>query len=373
LVIDCGAAGREVRRIGFKQIRWLPCQNSPADADPWLCEINGHPVFLQGFNWTPIRAFYADLKPEDYRSRLESYRQMGCNILRIWGGAFLEPDYFYDMCDEMGLLVWQEFPMSSSGISNTPPCDEAAITEMRRIAEYYFTRVSPHVSLLAWSGGNELQRGENGSEDGCGYPCNIDEPILGMLFAICSLRDPHRRFMATSASGPFEFGDPKRYGKGELWEVHGPWKCEGSLKDQWFDHWDRDDSLFRAEFGCPGASGVEEIEKYAGAQKYFPCSTDVAWWRYPLAWWSEQNIFEQEFGRSPQSVAEYVTWSQERQAKALAYAVSAMKARFPRCGGAIIWMGHDSFPCSANTSVIDFEGKLKPAATALADVFHDKR
>ena len=62
-------------------------------------------------------------------------------------------------------------------------------------------------------------------------------------------------------------------------------------------------------------------------------------------------------------------WSQERQAQALTIVASNLKNKFPRCGGVIFWMGHDCFPCTANTSVIDFEGRYKPAALALAKIF----
>ena len=368
--IDAGDAGHELRSVGFKQIRWLPCRGSAPDAEPWLCEINGRATFLQGFNWTPLRAYYADCTRAHYELRLRHYREMGCNILRIWGGAFLEPDYFYDLCDEYGLLVWQEFPMSSSGLSNVPPHDEESIAEMRRIADAYLTILPRHVSLLAWSGGNELQRGPEGADEGCGFPCDIDEPILAMLAAVTKQRDPSRRFMATSASGPREFGDPALYGNGELWDVHGPWKCEGTLEEAWYPVWENDDSLFRSEFGCPGASGADLIRRYAGKEAYFPCSAETPLWNYPLPWWAEEYLFVQEHGRASATLEEYVTWSQERQSRALSYAMNAMKSRFPSIGGAIVWMGHDSFPCTANTSVIDFEGNLKPAAQALSEIFH---
>ncbi|MCL6101336.1 MAG: hypothetical protein M1292_02430, partial [Bacteroidetes bacterium] len=69
------------------------------------------------------------------------------------------------------------------------------------------------------------------------------------------------------------------------------------------------------------------------------------------------------------SLNAYVTWSQERQAKGLAIALKACKKRFPACGGFIIWMGHDSFPCTANTSIIDFDGNPKPAAYELSKIW----
>ena len=358
--------------VGFKQVRWLPCEGAAPGADPWICEVNGNALFLQGVNWTPIRAFYADIPQSEYRKRLELYRDMGCNLLRVWGGASLEPDFFYAMCDELGLMVWQEFPMSSSGVENVPPSDPEAMREMEQIASHYLKKLPRHVSLLAWSGGNELQRNEAGEAEGCGLPCTTAEPMLAMLEKLVERGDPGRRFMATSASGPFEFGDEAHYGRGELWDVHGPWKWDGALENGWFAHWDGDDSLFRSEFGCPGASPAELIRRHAGEEPVFPCSSDTPWWRYPLDWWSEHEVFEKVNGRPPAALEEYVQWSQARQAEALSYAVKSMKSRFPRCGGAILWMGHDSFPCAANTSLIDFDGNPKPAVAALRELFHAK-
>jgi beta-mannosidase len=73
--------------------------------------------------------------------------------------------------------------------------------------------------------------------------------------------------------------------------------------------------------------------------------------------------------REPESLEEFVQWSQERQRRALEIAVSTTKAKFPRCGGILLWMGHDCFPCTANTAVIDFDGQPKPAALSVGEIF----
>jgi beta-mannosidase len=80
-----------------------------------------------------------------------------------------------------------------------------------------------------------------------------------------------------------------------------------------------------------------------------------------------------EKGREPETLEEYVEWSQARQAKALSIAVGALKSRFPGCGGSLIWMGHDCFPCTANTAIIDFDGEPKPAAIALSKVWRGSK
>jgi beta-mannosidase len=113
------------------------------------------------------------------------------------------------------------------------------------------------------------------------------------------------------------------------------------------------------------------LEAYAAPDATVRPAPDAPRFRRPFDawWWAEWAAFEAEAGREPLDVPEFVAWSQARQAEALAIAAGACKERFPACGGFILWMGHDSFPCTANTSVIDFHGEPKPALAALAEVF----
>ncbi len=102
---------RAERTVGFRHIAWQPCMDAPEDADPWLCVVNGQPIFLQGVNWTPIRPNFADVGAAAYEKRLKLYRDLHVNVLRVWGGAVLEREVFYDLCDALGL----------SGLAGVPP------------------------------------------------------------------------------------------------------------------------------------------------------------------------------------------------------------------------------------------------------------
>jgi beta-mannosidase len=127
--------------------------------------------------------------------------------------------------------------------------------------------------------------------------------------------------------------------------------------------------LFRSEVGAPGAASAEIIRKYAGNEPIMPVG-EAPIWSNPTTWWREEHVFKAEHdGRAAESVEEYVAWSQKRQAEALSYAIRSCKKRFPSCGGIIIWMGHDCFPCPANTSLIDFDLNDKPAAKAVEEAF----
>ncbi len=363
---------RQERTVGFKHVAWRPCAGAPADANPWICEVNGRPIFLQGINWTPIRPFFADLTREDYQALIEQYADFGCNIFRVWGGGFLEKAWFYDLCDEYGLLVWQEFPLSSSGHENWPHDDEPSMQTLVQTAETYIVRRQHHASLLMWCGGNELQGGLDGGRVGIGLPVTLQHPLMQRWQALVEREDPGRRFMPSSSSGPRFFANAADFGKGLHWDVHGPWKGPGANAVEWADYWSRDDALFRSETGAPGASSAELIRQYAGGLPLVPGTMENPLWRR-FSWWIEWDLFAKEVGRAPVALEEYVSWSQARQAAAIALAVRACKSRFPAIGGIILWMGHDCFPCTANTAIIDFHGQPKPAALAAAEVWRMPR
>ena len=350
------------RTLGFKHIAWLPCEGAPQGADPWLCVVNDEPLFLQGFNWTPLLPNFADVSETDYRLRLEQYRDMGCNILRMWGGAHLEKEIFFDLCDQLGILVWQEFPLSSSGVDNYPPDDARSITELSEIARSYVERKHHHPCLLMWGGGNELQ--ELAPE---GVPVGLSHPLIARFAAIVKEMDPQHRFVATSSSGPRFSAKREDFGKGLHWDVHGPWKADPDLA-VWKRYWQDCDALFHSEVGAPSASSAAIIEATRGEFPAMPANGSNPLWQR-TSWWIEWDLYLQQGGREDSTLEEYITWSQERQAQALRIVVRSLKDKFPRVGGVIFWMGHDCFPCTANTAVINFDGSLKPAALAIQEVF----
>jgi len=358
---------RQTRRIGFKHVEWLPCEGAPPEADPWLCVVNGRPVFLQGVNFAPLCANFADLTREDYAKRLHQYRDLGLNLFRINACQFLEREWFYELCDELGLMVWQEFPLTSSGLENWPPEDEESIAAVAQIAASFIKRRRHHVSLLLWSGGNEQMGDLDGRKTGMGKPCDLTHPMLKRLREVVQECDPRRRYIPTSPCGPRASASAADFGKGLHWAVHG-----GAAIMPLADaeaYWAQDDALFRAEVYCPGASSVAIIEKYAGDFLTFPATVDNPYWTRLTTWWIDWPRLVAIHGREPADLAEYVEWSQANQALMIGREMQACKARFPRCGGVLMWSGHDTFPLTINTSLIDFDGNLKPAALAVAEVW----
>lgn len=365
---ESGRLRQEIsNNLGFKNISWEANKNAPAAADPWLCVVNNKPVFLQGVNWTPIRPNFADLKEEDYRKLLETYKELGANVFRVWGGAKIEKDWFYNLCDAMGILVWQEFPLSSSGYDNYPPETPNEIQVISLIARSYVQRIRHHVSLLVWCGGNELY------EFGDKSMVTTKHPMIKRMEDIVKAEDPGRRFLPASPSGINIWGGLDNFGKGINWDTHGPWFLPYTKDDSTMaaveNYWALDDALMHSEVGVGGAASVELINKYSGGLPTFSANHDNPLWTR-FSWWIEWDEYLREHqGKAPATLAEYVDWSQARQSKGISIALKASKKRFPACGGFILWMGHDSFPCFANTSIIEFDGNLKPAAIEISRIW----
>ena len=358
----------QTKRVGFRQITWKQCEGAPAGAEPWICCVNGNDTFLRGFNWVPLLPNFADATEEQYRAMLAAYHDIGTNVLRVWGGAVLEKEFFYNLCDELGILIWQEFPLCSSGFDNWPPEEPEAIGGMDEIVRSYITRRQHHASLLLWCGGNELQGSLDGGKTGAGKPVDVSHPMIAAMAQAVSEIDPTRRFLPTSASGPRFLADEKDFGKGLHHDVHGPWNHSGDL-ESWKRYWDNDDSLFRSETGMPSASPADLLTEF-GQSQAMPASAENLWWNHVSSCWIQWEEYLAQ-GGSTTSLDEFVQWSQQRQTTFLAAAAEATQRRFPRVGGFIGWMGHDCFPCPTNTSVIDCKARPKPAALALRKLWRE--
>jgi beta-mannosidase len=370
-IVASGTAGtehdRRSLRVGFRNIVWDRVEGAPETSDTWLCIVNGRPIFLQGVNFPPMAALFADVTEQQYRERLELYREIGLNTFRINACQYLEKEVFYDICDELGLLVWQDLPITSSLIENITPSDPESIVAMEEIFRSFIARRHHHASLFLWSGGNEQFTGE--FDGGRMMPIGNDHPMYARMKAVAEEADPGRRWIPASPTGPSFGYNEANVGQHLHENVHGPYGPADGGMEKWREYWNTQDAHFRAELGTPGTTTVEAIERYAGGLDPMPVDEYNAVWRRPVSWWVERAVFAGERGREPESLVEYVEWSQARQAESLAVAMEICKDRFPRNGGVLLWCGHDSYPTPTNCSIIDYDNTPKPAALALQQIW----
>ncbi|MGQ9732367.1 MAG: glycoside hydrolase family 2 protein, partial [Candidatus Zipacnadales bacterium] len=207
----------DTRAVGFglRHIRAIPNEGAPPEALPYCLEINGKRVFIKGWNWAPIQQLYGRPGPEMYARWLGLAARANCNLLRVWGGGLLEKECFYHLCDQLGIMVWQEFIQSSSGLDNRPSTDPEYLRYIRRQATKMVRRRRNHPSLVIWTGGNELM-------DDNWTPLDDSHPALAVLKKVVQRLDPDRIWYPTSAAGPV--ANARGSYVGQMQAVHGPWQ-----------------------------------------------------------------------------------------------------------------------------------------------------
>jgi len=341
---------REVT-FGLRTIRAIPNDGAPADALPYTIEVNGRKMFVKGWNWAPIDNLYGRPQAQRYERLLNLAQQAHCNLLRVWGGGLLEREGFYDLCDQLGILVWQEFHHSSSGIDNRPPEDDTYLTTIENQARQMVPLRRNHPSLAIWCGGNELMTDD-------WIPLTDAHPALAKLKAITQELDPGRLWLPTSSSGPVEGADAKLAGTDKMHDVHGPWQYQGPVEQYRF--FNSIDALYHSEFGAEGAGNLYTIQRFiTGCYQWPPDATNPAWVHHG-SWWLHREKLEGMFGPI-ENLETFVKASQFMQAEGLRYAIESNRRRKWRCSGTSPWQLNEAFPNTACTNAVDYLGLTKPA------------
>lgn len=342
----------QTRRVGIREVTWQRTDTAPADSLPYTPVVNGRPVYLTGFNWAPPDNLHGFAAPK-YRPTVELAKQCRANVLRVWGGAHLPRPDFYEACDECGILVWQEFCQSSSGIDNKPPTDAGYIAGAVREARGIVRRVRGSTCLIAWSGGNELM-------DDQGIPLTLEHPTVRALGEVARELDPDRFYFPTSASGPTEW--PSFDFLGRMHDVHGPWTFDAPTGH--YRLYDGVDALLHSEMGAPGAANPEALAKWVSPGRVWPPDATNPIWMQRGAWWINKPQVDMLFGPVT-DLGDFIVASQYLQCEGLRYALEAARRRQWRCAGTIIWQFNDCYPTTSCTCVLDYDLQPKPAFSAV--------
>lgn len=340
-------------RVGFRTIRAVPNEGAPPEALPYTLEVNGTRIFVTGWNWAPIDQLYGPHHKAKYAHALQLARNAHCNLLRVWGGGLLEREHFYDLCDEAGILVWQEFPQSSSGIDNEPARSADYVAYCVDQARHIVPRRAHHPSLAIWCGGNELT-------DGNYRPLDATHPVLAALERTVRELDPDRIFLPTSPSGPVFAADPAN--RGRMHDVHGNWLYMGDPHHYAF--YNEIDPLLHSEFGCEGPANLRALARTVSPSFLWPPDRTNPAWVHHGAWWINRERVEELFGRIEELPA-FVFAGQWMQYEGLRYAVEASRRRAWRTSGCIPWQFNEAWPNTSCTNVLDYFGGVKPAYWAV--------
>jgi beta-mannosidase len=315
-------------RVGFRTVELT---------DDYALIVNGRRTPIRGVNWVPLDVLYGVPRPAKLQRLLELAAGAGVNLVRVWGGGVIESDEFYAHCDQLGILVWQEFSQSSSGLESVPCADPEFVATLAADARGIVPRLAHHPSLAIWGGGNELD-----ADDG--------HPALAALREVVAELDPDRAWLPTSPLGERD--------------VHGPWEHQGLPAHN--RHWDGVRSNLHSEFGVEGMTNREALERLIAPQHRWPADRSNPVYAHLGAWWNNAPLVQECFGGRIEDVETMLRASQWLQYDGLRYAV---EATLRRGAGAIPWQLNESFPNAWCTSIVDWHGRPKPAYFGLARAY----
>jgi beta-mannosidase len=305
--------------------------------DEYRLVVNGTPVQIKGWNWVPLDALYGVPRPDKLSHLLRLAARAGCNLLRVWGGGLLESHEFYEHCDRLGLLVWQEFSQSSSGLESVPSDDPEFVATMVADAREIVPRLRRHPSLAIWCGGNELDGDDS-------------TPVLAALGAVVRELDPERAWLPTSPLGKQD--------------VHGPWEHRGLRAH--CGHYDGQSARLHSEFGVEGMTNRRALEALIDEEHRWPADRSNPVYEHLGAWWNNAPLVQEAFGGRIGDVETMRRASQWLQYEGLRYAV---EATLRRGAGAIPWQLNESYPNAWCTCAVDYHGVPKPAYYGVARAY----
>jgi len=340
-------------RIGLRTIGLVREPDSDGKGESFKFRVNGQDVFIKGANWIPDSSFPGHISHEQLRQRITQAKNAGFNMLRIWGGGLYESEDFYDICDELGILVWQDFPYACALYAD----DEAALEAARVEATAAVRRIRNHPCLALWCGNNEndwAQATWGWAEAGGGPNRFLGEKIYHeVLPAVVAAEDPQTAYWPSSPFGG-SGADPNDPNAGDChnWEV---WHDKGD----WV-HYTENDARFCSEFGFASSCGLRAWGKCLAPSDRHPHSAAVRWHdKTRKGYEAYLGLIALHFP-AMQTLEDMVYYSQCNQAEALKYGVEHYRRRKGRCWGTLFWQINDCWP-THSWAVIDSEGEPKAA------------
>ena len=349
---------KQVYNTGIRKIAYRKNIGSSADSLPYTIVINDTPVYIKGVNIVPFDHLYGNVSNETYDNYVKLIVDANINLVRIWGGGIIEKEYFYNLCDQKGIMVWQEFIQSSSGIENVPSTDPHFLRLLKGTAIQVVKDKRNHVCHSIWSGGNELMDENN-------IPITMDNPNISMLNIIVNTYDRDKLFLPSSSSGPNEFLNIDNRGANH--DVHGNWKYEGL--ENHYKIFNESDSLLHSEFGVDGCCSTQSMKKFLSEDNIrITDMKENLIWRHHGEWWDTLERDTDIFGGF-ESLEQFVKASQFIQAEGIRYALEANRRRMFQNSGSIVWQFNEPWPNVSCTSMVDYYRNPKLAYYFMKDAF----
>jgi beta-mannosidase len=347
-------------RVGFRTVSLNVAPDN--DGTPFVLSVNDKPIYVRGANWIPDDAFVTRLNRSTYETSIQDALDAGMNLLRVWGGGIYESEDFYAICDEQGILVWQDFLFACAAYSE----DEALKAEVEAEAREAVTRLSRHASLAVWNGNNENIWGYvewgwrvplAGRPWGAGYYFDLLPKIVAEL-------DPRTPY---SQGSPYSFDqfihpNDERHGTMHIWDVWNQVDYTTYRKYK---------PRFVSEFGFQGPPAWSTLTSVVHDSPLDPYGEQMLVHQKAF----EGNLkLERGLGEHLPKWKDIDDWhwtTQLNQARAIAFGIEHFRSLYPLNTGAVVWQLNDNWPV-VSWAAVDGHGIRKPLWFALKRVYAER-
>ncbi len=360
LLADGRTVDQRAERVG---IRTIAVDQSPDPDEPgtkfFTFVLNGVPIFAKGADWIPADSFVAQMTEARYRELLELAVEGNMNMLRVWGGGIYEKPEFYRLCDELGILIWQDFMFSCA---RYPDHDPAFCAEVEREAELVVRRLRNRPCLALWCGNNEndwiddmVMWWEPGHDFG---GRKIYHEILPRIVGAL---DPTRLYWPSSPYGGNDHND-EREGDRHNWQTwHGAIyprrfgeqpRRDFSPAGVSYRHYAEDPARFISEFGMHAAPILETLRRNVPPEELYFGSEGLLYRNKDNPKDKGNNLMLAHTGL-PKDLDQYIDFSMIAQAEGLKFGIEHYRRRKPHCSGTLFWQLNDTWP-GLSWSVLDY-------------------
>jgi len=332
-------------RFGIRSVRLL--QKKDADGKSFIVEVNGRKIFCRGADWIPADSFIPRIAASTYDRLLRMAKDAHMNMIRVWGGGFYEEDVFYDLCDRLGLMVWQDFMFACGEYPESP----WFLRLVRDEAAKAVARLRNHPSIVLWCGNNECEwlfcTEHPGKSPDEMKGANIFRNILPAVVRRLDGTRPYWR------SSPFGEGFPNDESNGN----HHQWQVWSLWKD--YPEYEKDNARFVTEFGFQGPANLTTLREVTLPEDRHPQSAVLEHHNKQVEGTERLIRFMAAHHRVPGTLEEFVMKGQIVQAEALKRAAEHWRRRKYGTAGVLFWQLNDCWPVNS-WSVID--SRLRPKA-----------
>lgn len=346
-----GNAEKLKKKIGIRSITLINAPYSDG-TETFFFRVNGIDMFMKGANYIPQNIFQDAVTPAQYEHTIQMAKDAHMNMLRVWGGGIYEDDRFYELCDQAGMLVWQDF-MFANGMF---PGDSDFRESVRKEAEENVTRLASHPCIALWCGNNECSEGWNR----WGWQEGMDEQTKQKIWADYqfifnnilprAVKDIMPGTAYWESSPRFGRGDERHTKEGDahywgVWHDGEPYYMYGVKVPR-----------FMSEFGFQAYPDIATIRKIAQVQDSSAINrTSPLIQNHQKHKRGEELIttYMNKDYHTPKDDQSYIYLSMVQQAEIIRYGMEAQRRKMPDCMGSLYWQLNDCWP-AISWSSIDF-------------------